>query len=281
MGDAVGALAWAAGPELDKPQYMQALVVPILAKFDAESQNTVLALPLCECLSNVAQVHAKSLASLLPGVVMHGIRIINDTAMKNQMWEQNPNEYERPANELICAICDLFAGVLEGLKEHAAQIAAQLSMLSVIPLALRNNQSRVKQSGYWLLKIGAKNCISLVSPLLPELMPMCAAGLGTTMSFTVSINACFAISEVAQQAPPEALTPYLGAVVPALLAAVQRPQPKHQWEMQGYNTLMRNGCTTLNHLRGKTALGQQWGAVCAQISAEARAKLQQRYGLSA
>jgi hypothetical protein len=198
------------------------------------------------------------------------------------MWEQNPETYERPANEMIAAVCDLFAGILEGLRENAGQIAAQFGMLSVVPMAIRNSSSRVKQSGFWLMAIAARHCNALVLPLLPEVIPLCAAGLGPTMSFTVSTNACIAIGDVCEHAQPETLTPYLGAIIPALIQTLQR-RDEHvpNWQMRGYNQLLRSGCTALNRLRQKSALGQQWGAVCAQFPADVGGKLQKRYGLIA
>merc|ERR1712066_1009041 len=115
-----------------------------------------------------------------------------------QMWEQNPNEYERPQNEIMASCCDLFSGVIEGLHGHAKEIAVQLSIFSVVPLALRNRSSRVKQSGCWLIAVGSVHCVDLLLPHLPEVMPLCAAALGPPNSITVGINASRAIGEVCQ-----------------------------------------------------------------------------------
>jgi transportin-1 len=278
--DTISAVAWAAGPEFDKPQIMQGLVGPVFQKFNAVPDNDVLALPLCECVAGLSQVLGKSIASALPQVVMRGIKTINDTAMASQMWEQNPNEYERPQHEMMASCCDLFAAILVGLREHGKDLAKQLSMLSVVPLAIRTNSSRVKQSGFWLLAMGGASCIEVLIPLIPEMMPLCTAGLGPTISMTVSMNSCRAIGEMANNAPPETLTPHLQAMVPALLAILQRGDIK-PYQMRGHNELLRGVCETLNRLRQRSALGQQWAAVLGQLPADRRAQFQQRYGLSA
>lgn len=274
--DTVGALAWAVGAQLEKPQYMQALVSPIFQKFDTVPDHDIMALPIFECVANLFQVLGRSLAPALQRVAMRGIKSINDTALAAQMWEQNPSEYERPQNDIMASSCDLFSGILEGFKEQSKEIAAQLGLFSVVTLALRSKAARVQISGFWLLGVGTIHCMELLMPLLPELMPFCVAALAPTMSLTVSTNASWAIGEVCQKAPPESLTPYLSALVPALVGIVQRVQKGEvrQWQMRGHNELLQNVCTTLNHLRQRSSLCQQWAAVLAQLPEDVRRKFQ-------
>merc|ERR1712224_333851 len=153
-------------------------------------------------------------------------------------------------------------------------------VLSVIALALRNSSPRVKQSGYWLMSCGAVHCAEQLVPLAPELIPLCVAGLGPTVTMTVSMNANRAIGEMCMHGPPEILAPHLSAIAPALVAILQRGNIK-PFQMQGHHELLRNTCYTLNILRQKSALGQQWPAICAQLPPDVLMKLQQRYGLSA
>merc|ERR1712012_1358379 len=153
------------------------------------------------------------------------------------MWEQNPNECERPENEMMASCCDLLSGVLEGLREHSRGLMVQMNFVTVISLALRNKAARVKQSGFWLMAVCAMYCIDPILPLLPELMPLSVAGLGPTASMTVSTNACWAIGEVCQKAPPQTLTPFLDALVPALLAILQRRDVK-PWQSKGHHELL-------------------------------------------
>jgi len=254
---------------------MQGLVQPIFTKFESVPDNDVLALPLCECIACLSQVLGKSLAGALPRIIMRCIKTINDTARASQMWEQNPNEYERPQNELMASCCDLFSGIIEGLRENAKEITAQASLLSVVPLCTRTNSARVRQSGFWLMSVASVHCTEQIVPLLPELMPLCAAGLGPTMSITVSINANRALGEVCQRAD---VGPYLQVLVPALVAILQRAGIK-QWQERGHSELLRNACATVNVLRQRSpAFGQQWPTICSQLPA--LQNLQQRFGLA-
>lgn len=277
--DTVCALVWAVGPELGKPEYMTALIGPTFQKFYAVPNEDVLAVPLCEAVACLCEVLGKALADALPNAIMKCVKSINDISNATQIWEQRPEEYEKPPIEIMGSCCDLLAAILNGLREHASAIATQLGMLSVIPLAVRHSSSRAKQSGFWLMACGGMHCPELLLPLLPELIPLCAAGLGPTASITVSINASNAMKAVCERAPPDTLTPFLNPLVPALVAIVQRDVK--QWQVRGHGELLRNVCALFNSMRQKSALGQQWAQVSAQLPAPAVAQLQQRYGLQA
>jgi len=276
--DTIGGLAWAVGPQLGNPQFSQALINPIFQKFESVPDNDVVAVPVCECVAALAQVLGSSLGAALPRVIMRSVRSINDGAMAAQMWQQKPDEYERPEAQIqmMASCCDLLSGVVEGLKENSAAIIAQVNFLSVIPLTVRASSSRAKQSGFWLIGVCATHCIQQLAPLLPELLPLCAAGLGPTVTITVNANACYAIGEISQRAP-ESMAPQLNTIIPALMAILQRTDIK-PWQQQGHSSLLHTACATINHLRQRTALGQQWPTVYGQLPPDLRTRLQ-RFGL--
>jgi len=278
--DTVNWLVWGVGTELDKPQYVQGLLDVVFQKYDLTPDTDVLALPLSECVASVCQVLCKGVAQRIPKVIMRCVRSINDTAMAVKMWEQNPNEFERPDTDIMSASADVLSGILEGLQEQAPQAAASLNFLAGIALCLRSPSARARQSGFWLMSVSATHCFQQLQPLLPELLPLSAAnGLGPKASPTVSINACWALGEVCQRAPPEAVSAHLDPIATALLAILQRRDVKN-WQVQGHDQLLAAVCILLNRLRQSTALGQHWPALCAQLSPELRAQLAQRYGLS-
>jgi len=277
--DTVGALAEAVGPQLGNPQYSQVLLTPILQKFDSVPDHDIMAVPICECVTTIVRVLGTSLSSALPRVIMRAVRSINDGAMAAQVWQQSPNEYEKPENQIqmMGSCCDLLSAVLEGLKENSPAIVSQINFLSVLPLATRASSSRVKQSGFWLAGTCATHCIQQFAPLLPELLPLCVAGLAPTVSITVNNNACYAIGEICNRTNGDTMAPHLNAIVPAVMAILQRTDIK-PWQQRGYSYLLHTTCGTINHLRQKTALGQQWQTVYGQLPMELRTKLQ-RYGL--
>lgn len=279
--DTVNWLVWAVGPELDKPHYVQGLLDVVFQRYDLAPDTDVQALPLSECVASLCQVLGKGgVAQRIPKVIMRCVRSINDTAMAVKMWEQNPNEFERPDTDIMSSSCDVLSGILEGLQEASGQAAASLNFLTCIALCLRSPSARARQSGFWLMSVSATHCLQQLQPLLPELLPLSATnGLGPKATTTVSMNACWAIGEVYQRAPPEAVSAHLNPIVTALVAILQRRDVKN-WQVQGHDQLLAAVCMLLNRLRQTTALGQQWPALCAQLSPELRATLAQRYGLS-
>merc|ERR1719443_1713288 len=78
--DSIGCLAWSIGKELDKPAYVQALLVPLMHKFDNVPDSDITCLALFECLTSVVRILGKSISQVVPRFIMRCIRIINDTS---------------------------------------------------------------------------------------------------------------------------------------------------------------------------------------------------------
>ncbi|CAE8617109.1 unnamed protein product [Polarella glacialis] len=279
--DTIGLLAWI-GPDLDKPQYVQALLSPLVQRFDTVPDADVTTLSLFECLTSVSQCLGKSAAAMVPKLVMRCLKIVNETAMAIKVWEQNPNEYERPDKELMATAVDLLAGIVEGLKEQAKEMVAKMNFLSILPLVCQDKSSRTRQSGFWLWGTATAFCIEQLAPLLPQLLPMGVAGLAPGASITVNNNATWAMSETALKVPADLINPHLNAIVPALLAILQRKDgvDVKAWQRQGHRQLMTTVCVTLQHLKASTALGSQWPSVYNQLPAELRTHLQQMCGFN-
>merc|ERR1712190_457048 len=101
----------------------------------------------------------------------------------------------------MAAGIDLLAGVLEGLGENVRELLAQQNFLVILPDAVSDSAPRVKQSAYALIGTCATVCIEALMPILPQLLPLCCAGLGPGMNPTVSNNASWAIGEICIKVP--------------------------------------------------------------------------------
>lgn len=281
--DAVSTLPWAVGQELDKPMYTEALLTPLLQKFETVADNDHLTLPLFECLTQMLRLLAKSndLKAIVGKLIMRCIRIVNDTARAAQMWEQNPNEFERPDSDLMGASCDLLSGVVEGFQGQSREIIAQMNFLSmVLPLALRDKVPRVKQAGFWLMGVTCTHCIDPLLPMLPNLMPLAIAGLSPQNTLTVNNNAVWAIGECCAMAPKGTMTQYLDPIVTQLVEILKRSGANiPYWQWQGYHELMQNTCLCVMQFRCKTELGEKWPAIFAQFPAQLQSTLTTRYCL--
>lgn len=241
--DAVGTLADAVGAELDKPQYVQALLEPLVQKFEGVPDNDRSIVALFECLAQLAQNLGVSLMPIVPRITQRCTRLILQGARAAQMWLQNPNEFEKPDREVMAASIDLLSGIVEGLGTRVSEVLAQHNFIMVLPEVLKDTALQVKQSAFAFMGDCAKFCIEYLVPFLPELMPLCAKSLMENTSATVSNNASWAIGEVCIKVGADLMTPCLEQVVPALIAVLSR-QPAQQPQQ----LLVQNVCITLGRL---------------------------------
>merc|ERR1719424_661516 len=205
--DAIGTLAWAVSWELDRPQHVQAIMAPVMAKFESVPDNDLTTISLFECVSNLVQNIGHSLHEVIPRIVQRCCRIIGEVTHASLMFEQNPNEYEQPDHELLASSLDLLAGIIEGLHDMTAHVLAQQNFLIVLPEVLKCRAHRVKQSGFALMGSAATHVIDQLGPHLPQLLPLCATGLSPGMTTMVSHNASWAIGEICLRVSPAVIEP--------------------------------------------------------------------------
>jgi len=240
--DAVGTLAEAVGAELDRPQYVQALMAPLVQKFDTVPDNDKSLVALFECLSSLMQNLGPSLLPMVPRVVERCTRLILSGAHLAQLWLQNPNEHEKPDREVMAASIDLLAGIVEGLQERTSEVLQQQNFMMVLPEVLKDTALQVRQSAFALVGDCAKNCAEFLVPFLPEILPMAAQALNQNASATVSNNASWAIGEICVKVGPDFMAPYMEPVCGALVGILTRQGGQRQPH------LMQNVCITLGRL---------------------------------
>eukprot|EP00403_Amphidinium_massartii_P046379 CAMPEP_0178457652 /NCGR_PEP_ID=MMETSP0689_2-20121128/47132_1 /TAXON_ID=160604 /ORGANISM="Amphidinium massartii, Strain CS-259" /LENGTH=907 /DNA_ID=CAMNT_0020083919 /DNA_START=41 /DNA_END=2764 /DNA_ORIENTATION=- len=265
--DAVGTLAECVNGELDRPAYGQALLQPIMQRFETVPDNDRSLVSLFECLGSLAHNIPTGMATLFPVIVQRCMRLIADGARAAQMWQQNPNEFEKPDREAMAASIDLLAGIIEGLQERVQEVLQQQNFIMVIPECLKDSSLQVKQSAFALVGDCARFCIGFLVPFLPQLLPAAAASLRQGTSPTVSNNASWAVGEVCVRVGPDFMAPYLDELVKALHAVLTK---QHQQAL-----LRRNVCITLGrlgmvcgHMMGN--MYPEWGGIWCQTMRMAR-----------
>mmetsp|Transcript_83804 Transcript_83804/g.233748 ORF Transcript_83804/g.233748 Transcript_83804/m.233748 type:complete len:908 (-) Transcript_83804:117-2840(-) len=220
--DATGTLADAVGSELDRPEYVQALMVPLMAKFESVADTDRSIVSLFECLAYMMQNVGPSMVPVVPRLVERCVRVVIQGARASQMWQQNPNEFEKPDREVMAGGIDLLAGVVEGLGERTKEVLQEVNFIMVVPEVLKDTALNVKQSAFALVGDCAKNCIEFLVPFLPEIIPFCAKSLSENTSATVSNNASWAIGEICVKVGPDFMAPYLEQVVQPMAAILAR-----------------------------------------------------------
>eukprot|EP00929_Paragymnodinium_shiwhaense_P080453 TRINITY_DN41958_c0_g1_i2.p1 TRINITY_DN41958_c0_g1~~TRINITY_DN41958_c0_g1_i2.p1 ORF type:complete len:918 (-),score=216.38 TRINITY_DN41958_c0_g1_i2:85-2838(-) len=223
--DAIGTLAEAVGNRLDKPAYLQVIVAPLMQKFDAlQEENDRALVPLFECLMALSQQLGVSLLPIIPRLVERCVQLIIQGAQRAKMWEENPNEFEKPDREVMATSIDLLSGIVEGVGPRIKEVLAQRNFLLILPDVLRVDAGavQVRQCVFALVGDCAQHCMECVLPALPELLPLCTKALIDDTSAQVSNNASWAIGEICMKAGPEAMVPYLEQVLPPLVALLTR-----------------------------------------------------------
>jgi len=217
-------------------------MTPLEQKFRSVADNDRSIIALFECLSYLAQALGVSLLPMVPQIVQRCVRLVLDGAQRAQMWQQNPNEFEKPDREVMSASIDLLAGTVEGLRERVSEVLAQQNFIVVVPEVLKDTALQVKQSAFALVGDCAKNCIDYLVPYLPEILPLCAKSLMENTSALVSNNASWAVGEICVKVGPDFMAPYLENIVPALVSVLlrQQGQPQHM--------VLQNICITLGRL---------------------------------
>lgn len=220
--DAIGTLAEAVGSALDKPQYVQPLLEAVAQKFQATPDNDRSLCALLECLGHLAKNLGPGILPLVPVVVQRCMRLIANGSRAAQMWQQNPNEYEKPDREVTAACIDFLAGLVEGFRERTHEVVAQYNFIAVLPEILKDSALNVKQSAFALVGDTAKFSIQSLAPVLPQVIPLACQALRENNSINVQNNASWSIGEICIKVGGEFLGPYLENIVTSLVQLLQR-----------------------------------------------------------
>lgn len=264
--DAVGTLSWTAGPELDKPKYLQALMAPLMTRFNNVPDNDHTTIAMFECLGYIALYLARSIHTVIPKLIERCMRTVCEIGAADEMWAQNPNEFARPDHDLLAAAVDLLSAIYQGLgAEGAKEACAHNNYLAALPPVLRCSAPCVKQAGFGMMGTCAGTSMEPLLPFLPQLLPMCVAGLSPNMPANVINNASWSIGEVCTNVDPEVMLPYLCSITPALVEVLKRQQDNglQPWVLR---KLQQGACYTLGRL-GQIC-GQRMGAYLPLFLAE-------------
>jgi len=190
-----------------------------------------------------------SISAAMPRFVQRCLRIIQEGCRAGLLWDQNPNEFERPNRDLICVSVGILSGILDGLGENAKDLLAQQNFLLVVPEVLKDSGPRVKHSGFALVATCAKNYPAPLIPLLSELLPLCATALASPSPLACN-GASWAIGEITMKVGAQTMGPYVDGLVQALVGALtgRTTATVKPWSRIAEHQLKPNICITLGRL---------------------------------
>lgn len=205
--DAIGTLADSVGLALNRPNYVEILMPPLIAKWGELPDDDGQLIPLLECLSSVTIALGPAFAPHSPPVYSRCLKIIRDNLIAAQQEAEKPEEdREMPDDSFVVVALDLLSGLSQGLGRDVSQlIMSDQSSPQLIPLlgaCITSNSAPVRQSAYALLGDLSILAFDLLQPTVPSIMPELISQIEpepSMVNVSVCNNAAWAAGEIALQ----------------------------------------------------------------------------------
>ncbi|KAJ1019579.1 hypothetical protein NDA18_006057 [Ustilago nuda] len=203
--DALGTLADSVGSALNRPEYVEIVMPPLIAKWQGLHDTDPDLIPLLECMSSVTIAVGPGFLPYSPPVFQRCVGIVHDNLAAAEAESQKPAmEQDIPDRTFIIVALDLLSGLTQGLNTAVRDLVAgsQPSLLPLLGHCITNVEAPVRQSAYALLGDLAISCFDLLKPFLPQLMPELIRQIEPEPKIenvSVCNNAAWAAGEIALQ----------------------------------------------------------------------------------
>ncbi|KAF6734998.1 Transportin-1 [Oryzias melastigma] len=280
--DAIGTLADSVGHHLNKPEYIQMLMPPLIQKWNQLKDEDKDLFPLLECLSSVATALQSGFLPYCEPVYQRCVNLVQKTLAQAMLHQSQPDQYEAPDKDFMIVALDLLSGLAEGLGGTIEQLVARSNILTLMYQCMQDKMPEVRQSSFALLGDLTKACFQHVKPCIGDFMPILGTNLNPEL-ISVCNNATWAIGEISIQMGPE-MQPYVAMVLHQLVEIINRPNtPKTLLENTaitigrlGYvcpqevapmlQQFIRPWCTSLRNIRDNEEKDSAFRGICTMIS---------------
>uniref|UniRef100_A0A673AFF5 Transportin-1 n=1 Tax=Sphaeramia orbicularis TaxID=375764 RepID=A0A673AFF5_9TELE len=288
--DAIGTLADSVGHHLNKPEYIQMLMPPLIQKWNQLKDEDKDLFPLLECLSSVATALQSGFLPYCEPVYQRCVNLVQKTLaqamvsaeQRVRLHQSQPDQYEAPDKDFMIVALDLLSGLAEGLGGTIEQLVARSNILTLMYQCMQDKMPEVRQSSFALLGDLTKACFQHVKPCIADFMPILGTNLNPEL-ISVCNNATWAIGEISIQMGPE-MQPYIAMVLHQLVEIINRPNtPKTLLENTaitigrlGYvcpqevapmlQQFIRPWCTSLRNIRDNEEKDSAFRGICTMIS---------------
>ncbi|XP_026104559.1 transportin-1-like isoform X3 [Carassius auratus] len=294
--DAIGTLADSVGHHLNKPEYIQMLMPPLIQKWNQLKDEDKDLFPLLECLSSVATALRSGFLPYCEPVYQRCVSLVQKTLAQAvvrshtnthrpthlSLHQSQPELYEAPDKDFMIVALDLLSGLAEGLGGNIEQLVARSSILTLMYQCMQDKMPEVRQSSFALLGDLTKACFQHVKPCIANFMPILGTNLNPEL-ISVCNNATWAIGEISIQMGSE-MQPYVPVVLQQLMEIINRPStPKTLLENTaitigrlGYvcpqevapmlQQFIRPWCTSLRNIRDNEEKDSAFRGICTMIT---------------
>uniref|UniRef100_A0A8D3BSF6 Transportin 1 n=1 Tax=Scophthalmus maximus TaxID=52904 RepID=A0A8D3BSF6_SCOMX len=280
--DAIGTLADSVGHHLNKPEYIQMLMPPLIQKWNQLKDEDKDLFPLLECLSSVATALQSGFLPYCEPVYQRCVNLVQKTLAQAMLHQSQPDQYEAPDKDFMIVALDLLSGLAEGLGGTIEELVARSNILTLMYQCMQDKMPEVRQSSFALLGDLTKACFQHVKPCIADFMPILGTNLNPEL-ISVCNNATWAIGEISIQMGSE-MQPYVAMVLHQLVEIINRPNtPKTLLENTaitigrlGYvcpqevapmlQQFIRPWCTSLRNIRDNEEKDSAFRGICTMIS---------------
>ncbi|XP_076040729.1 transportin 1 [Oratosquilla oratoria] len=236
--DAIGTLADSVGNYLNKEEYIQMLMPPLIEKWNVLKDEDKDLFPLLECLSSVATALQSGFLPYCGPVYQRCVSLVEQTLHQTMAHAQNPEQFEAADKDFMIVSLDLLSGLAEGLNGHVGQLVAQSNIMQLLYQAMQDPMPEVRQSSFALLGDLTKACFQHVAPCISDFMPILGQNLNPEL-ISVCNNATWAIGEISVKLGAD-MRAYINLVLNDLIIIINKPNtPK---------TLLENTAITIGRL---------------------------------
>nr|CAH7748912.1 unnamed protein product [Callosobruchus chinensis] len=236
--DAIGTLADSVGSHLNKPDFINLLMPPLIHKWNVLKDEDKDLFPLLECLSSVATALQSGFLPYCEPVYCRCVSLIHHTLCLQMANIQHPDQFEAPDKDFMIVALDLLSGLAEGLDGHIEKLVQNSNIMHLLHLCMQDSMPEVRQSSFALLGDLTKACFQHVQPHIANFLPILGQNLNPEY-ISVCNNATWAIGEIAIKLG-EDTRPYISLFLNHLIDIINRPNtPK---------TLLENTAITIGRL---------------------------------
>lgn len=171
--DAIGVLAHSIGTYLNKSEYIELLLPPLLHKFEtAQDFYDDQFMALMECLSNIAIALEFSFLPFTEVVYQRCLLIIGETITSIQCHSHNPLVYSFPDRDPICVAHEMLLCLALALKTHFAKFVENSTLIPNLYYTLQDKIPHVRQPALALYGELVKHCYYLLAPTVHDYIPI-------------------------------------------------------------------------------------------------------------
>lgn len=280
--DAIGTLADSVGVHLNKQEYINLLMPPLIQKWNVLKDEDKDLFPLLECLSSVATALQDGFLPYCEPVFKRCVSLVEQTLNQNIAHLQNNQQFEQPDKDFMIVALDLLSGLAEGLNANIEGLVARSNIMHLLYQCIQDTMPEVRQSSFALLGDLTKACFVHVHPCIPEFMPILAQNLNPEY-ISVCNNATWAAGEISVKLGGE-MAAYIPSILQPLIHIINRVNtPKTLLENTAITIgrmglvcptivaphlqqFVRPWCTSLRNIRDNDEKDSAFRGMCQMIS---------------